>query len=298
MPSDWSHRHIGFKKGVANAFLNVNGLGSHLDEVQLLLKDLGIHILALNEAKLDSSIPKELTEISGFQQKCLDRSRDGGVVSLYVRDTFKMAARDDIPADGLELLCIEISPPKSKPSLVVAWHRPPSDPVDSFSKLEKALAYLDKEGKEIIFLGDTNCDLAKKSTDQPLDNNAKHICDIYELFSFRQLIEEPTRVTLGTASIIDHVATCARNIVKSGVHEVSLSDHYMVFCIRKYNGAVEKDHKMIKTRKMKNFDKLAFLLDVSGICWEWMLNGTDDVNVLVNSKTMERKDNGEEELSC
>ena len=197
-----------------------------------------------------------------------------------------MAARDDIPADGLEFLCVEISPPKSKPFLVVAWHRSPSDPVDSFSKLEKALAYLDKEGKEIIFLGDTNCDRAKKSTDQPLDNNAKHICDIYELFSFRQLIEEPTRVTLGTASIIDHVATaCARNIVKSGVHEVSLSDHYMVFCIRKYNGAVEKDHKMIKTRKMKNFDELAFLSDVSGICWERMLNETDDVNVLVNRWT-------------
>ena len=128
--------------------------------------------------------------------------------------------------------------------------------------------------------------LPKKSTDQPSDNNAKHIRDIYELFSFRQLIEEPTRVTLGTASIIDHVATtCARNIVKSGVHEVSLSDHYMVFCIRKYNGAVEKDHKMIKTRKMKNFDELAFLPNVSGICWEGMLNETDDVNVLVNRWT-------------
>ena len=59
----------------------------------------------------------------------------------------------------------------------------------------------------------------------------------------------------------------------------------MVFCIRKYNGAVEKDHKMIKTRKMKNFDELAFLSDVSGICWEGMLNETDDVNVLVNRWT-------------
>ena len=131
---------------MAIASLNVNGLCSHLDEVRLLVNDLGIHILALNETKLDSSIPKELTEISGYQQKRLDRSRNGGGVSLYVKDTFKMAARDDIPADGLELLCVEISPPKSKPFLVVAWYRPPSDPVDSFSKLEKALAFLDKEG--------------------------------------------------------------------------------------------------------------------------------------------------------
>ena len=61
----------------------------------------------------------------------------------------------------------------SKPFLVVAWYRSPSDPVDSFDKLEKALAFFDKEGKESILLGDTNCDLAKKSSDQTLDNSAK-----------------------------------------------------------------------------------------------------------------------------
>ena len=106
---------------------------------------------------------------------------------------------------------------------------------------------------------------------------------LYELFSFKQLVEEPTRVTLTTSSIIDHVATtCARNIVEAGVHKVTMSDHYMVYCIRKFNGAVEKGHKMIKTRKMKNFDKEAFLADVSGICWEQMFSETDDINALVN----------------
>ena len=39
---------------------------------------------------------------------------------------------------------------------------------------------------------------------------------------------------------------------------------------------------MIKTRKMKNFDKEAFLADVSGICWEQMFSETDDINALVN----------------
>ena len=48
------------------------------------------------------------------------------------------------------------------------------------------------------------------------------------------------------------------------------------------HGAVEKGHKMIKTRKMKNFDKEAFLADVSGICWEQMFSETDDINALVN----------------
>ena len=87
---------------------------------------------------------------------------------------------------------------------------------------------MDKEGKEIILLGDTNCDLTPKQAEQPIDNDSKHMLDLYELFSFKQLIGGPTRVTLTTSSTIDHIATtCARNIVKSGVHEISLSDHYM-----------------------------------------------------------------------
>ena len=42
----------------------------------------------------------------------------------------------------------------------------------------------------------------------------------------------------------------------------------MVYCFRKFNGAVEKGHKMIKSRKMKNFNEVAFLADLSGMCWE------------------------------
>ena len=143
---------------------------------------------------------------------------------------------------------------------------------------------MDKEGKEIILLGDTNCDLTPKQAEQPVDNNSKHMLDLYELFSFKHLVEEPTRVTLTTSSIIDHITTtCARNIVKSGVHEVSMSDHYMIYCIHKFSGAVEKDHKVIKTRNMKNFNEDAFLADVSGICWELLLTETDDIKTLVNN---------------
>ena len=142
---------------------------------------------------------------------------------------------------------------------------------------------MDKEGKEIILLGDKNCDLPTKRAEQPIDNDTKQMTGLYELFSSKQLIEEPTRVTLTTSSIIDRVATtCARKIVETGVHKVSFSDHYMVYCIRKFNGAVEKGHKMIKTGKEKNFEKQVFMADVSGMCWEQMFSETDDINALIN----------------
>ena len=68
-----------------------------------------------------------------------------------------------------------------------------------------------------------------------------------------------------------------------GVQQVSLSDHSMVYCIRRFNGGVEKGHRIIKTRKMKHFCEEAFLADVSGICWEQMLPETDDIDALVNN---------------
>ena len=197
----------------------------------------------------------------------MDRTSVGGGVSIYIRDCIKYTPRPDTPSNGLQLICIEIEPPKSKSFLVLAWYRQPSDSVGSFDKPERVLSFLDKEGKEIILLGDANCDLTLKQAEQPIYNDSKHMLNLYELFSFKQLLEDPTRVTLATSSIIDHIATtCARNIVKSGVCETSFSGHYMVYCILKLNGAVVRGHRMIKTRKMKNFDEEAFLANVSGMC--------------------------------
>ena len=266
---------------MAIAALNINGLRYHHDEIKFLLNDKRIHILALNETKLDGSIPKELKEISGYQQLRLDRTCNGGGVSIYVRDSIKMRPRVDVPSERLELLCVEISPPKSKPLLLllgtdhqvtrliplISWKKPF---LSSTRRAKKSFSLV----TQIVILP-RNQLIGHRIT--------KHIFSLYELFSFKLLIEEPTRVTLNTATVIDHVAiTCPRNIIKSGVLEFSLSDHYMVYCIRKFNGAVEKGHKKIKTRKMKNFNEEAFLADVSGICWEQMLTETDDINVLVN----------------
>ena len=156
-----------------------------------------------------------------------------------------------ICAQDLELICVEIQPPKSKSCIVIAWYRPPSDTVDYFNKLETILLYLDQEGKEVILLGDTNSDFAKKASNRSNDMIAMHLRRIYNLLSFTELIEEPTRVTCETATLIDHIATtCPFNISKSGILKLALSDHYMVYCIRKLNWSISKNHKSLKTQNM------------------------------------------------
>ena len=66
---------------------NINRLRSHLDKFQLLIRSLGIHILALNETKRDPNYPKGLTSLPGFQRERLDRASSGGGVSIHIRDS-------------------------------------------------------------------------------------------------------------------------------------------------------------------------------------------------------------------
>ena len=60
----------------------INGLRNHIYEVELLLNELEIDILALNETKLDDAIDCHITDIAGFRQVRLDRSRHGGGCNL------------------------------------------------------------------------------------------------------------------------------------------------------------------------------------------------------------------------
>jgi len=51
---------------------------------------------------------------------------------------------------------------------------------------------LDRENNNLILLGDTNCDLFNRAVGLITEGNAKHICNLYEQFSFTHLTEEPT----------------------------------------------------------------------------------------------------------
>ena len=112
----------------------------------------------------------------------------------------------------MEFICIGALTSQNRLFLLLAWYRLPSDTVETFHQLDKVLAFRDSKDKEIILLRDTNCDLTKKPVDQTDDSNTRHLCNLYDLYNFHQLIMKPTQVTLTTSSIIDHIATYVRNI--------------------------------------------------------------------------------------
>jgi hypothetical protein len=58
--------------------------------------------------------------------------------------------------------------------------------------------------------------------------------DIAELYNLSQLINEPTRTTDSSSTLIDHIFTNTPDkVVCSGVSHVSISDHTLIYAFRK-----------------------------------------------------------------
>ena len=74
---------------------------------------------------------------------------------------------------------------------------------------------------------------------------------MYELYQLSQLIDDATRVTMKTTSLIDHVATnTPEKISDSGVIHTGTSDHSLVFNIRKMSVIGIKNKKILLRREI------------------------------------------------
>jgi hypothetical protein len=85
-----------------------------------------LDILAINESKINESISDDEISVSGFHLIRKDRNRHGGGVLMYIRETIPFRERNDLQtACSLEMLCVKISRPCSRPFLVTTWYRTP-----------------------------------------------------------------------------------------------------------------------------------------------------------------------------
>ena len=86
----------------------------------------------------------------------------------------------------------------------------------------------------------------------PLAKKYSHFCHMHNL---KQLIRSPTRVAKSGSTLLDHILTNANEMFsKSGVLDIGLSDHQLVFCTRKTQKKFKLyKHKTIKTRSFKKY---------------------------------------------
>ena len=105
-------------KGFKMAMLNITSLPKHIDEICVLLATKNFDILALNETRLDHSIPDDLVNIPNYDIIRNDRNRNGGGVCIYVRNTTSYRNLSYTIPDNLEAVVVEIHKPNSRPFIV------------------------------------------------------------------------------------------------------------------------------------------------------------------------------------
>ena len=124
-------------------------------------------------------------------------------------------------------------------------------------------------------MGDFNCNLASP---QP-DNNTVLLNSIVDVYGLHQLIKSPTRSVSST--LIDVIYTnFPDEVVCSGVSHVSLSDHSLVYVLRKISiDPFSKGHSTITCAKFKNYDSARFRYDISLQNWD-TVNKYNDPNYM------------------
>ena len=141
----------------------------------------------------------------------------------------------------------------------------PNSPPDLFNDFENLIGNIDGSNRELYLVGDLNTNLLPGV----LDGNSSKLINICEIFGLSQLITEPTRVTAQSQSLIDLCITNTPDkIVRAGIMPLGISDHSLVYLIRKTHYTIPGCAKIISTRSFKNFKKEAFLADVELIQWD------------------------------
>jgi hypothetical protein len=161
--------------------------------------------------------------------------------------------------------------------------------------------------KDMVLLGDLNCDLLRPDY-QDCDGRALlDICDIYDLCC---LVQGPTRISNNTATLIDVIlVNNRRRFILTESIDVHLSDHNMV-CTALKAQIPKAFPKFITYRRMKDIESKGLVNDLSNvpfhvaytfediedIYWAWQTLYMDVVNEYAPLKKVKVKGNVNDDL--
>ena len=116
------------------------------------------------------------------------------------------------------------------------------------NNIDAVLQNIDLSKKDVIILGDFNIDFLDKSS-----VDTKCINRLISGFGLTKLINSPTQYGATKNSCIDQIVTNSNHIYQTGVADLNISDHQLVYFVKKKN----KDHPIKTTfegRSYRNYN--------------------------------------------
>lgn len=205
---------------------NIESLDSKFIEFSDFISKLELCIFCLSETWLNESVIDREIAINGYKVYRNDRNEQrGGGVAVFVSGKLNiLCSQMDINVDFEQItLQIKYNYANSKPFYITCVYRPPNIELDCdifFSSYEQFNA------SEHIIIGDVNVNLL---------NANKEWKSTAKSFGYTQLINKPTRVQ-SSSSLIDHIyVNKETTVINSGVIEIGISDHFVIYICRKVN---------------------------------------------------------------
>ena len=128
------------------------------------------------------------------------------------------------------------------------------------------LKLIDLKKTAVYFLGDFNFNLLVnnksiltenqsldlRNLNYPLMSKYKELC---QTSSLEEIIQEPTRITSTTSSLLEHILTnTGWKISQKGVIDVGLSNHQLIYCTRKILRTKANMHNQIRQARIQGVD--------------------------------------------
>ena len=243
--------------------LNINSLQNKLDELKAINEKLKASIIILTETKIDGTYPNSLFCMTNYRLFRNDRTKGGGGVMAYVKAG--IAVRHlKLPHTykTLEAIALDVNLGNSN-CVILGIYRPPRSAGVNYSvnledELNSIHSWALSQRQSVITLGDLNLDKLK-----PNSTEGKILGDIEDIFQLKCLIEEATRITTTSRTLIDVILTNKPELFDTaGVIDFGLSDHAMIYGFLKPK---VKHHpaKVISFRSTKNLDPDAMRGDLN-----------------------------------
>ena len=257
-----------FKSDFCISHLNVRGLTTKTSEIELLVSKHKFKIFCLSETFLGDHYSNSIYRIPNYTIVRKDRKFGGGgglLCHIHNSINFKVI---DLPSSNADKDCIllKIIPKISKPFLVLFVYRSPCSSSEWNVDFKKYVEECYDINDEIIILGDFNINLLNRK----LSNS--WISKVCNPLSLNQLIKEPTRVTPTSSTLIDHIYTNRLDHISfSGVIDYSISDHNLIYLVRKIGVKRDQRNYNITFRQFSKFTPDLVSMRFSNILWNDVL---------------------------
>lgn len=247
--------------------LNIRSLLGKLDSLKSFIIENNCDILAVSETWLDSDISSHAVSIDGYNFLRRDRGSRGGGVAFYISKKFKYEIINT--PNTIEQLWATVHVNSMNKIACGVVYRPPNYNCAKFlDELEGSISSCLPQSDDIFCLGDLNIDVSKPDT-----HSADLLFALINDLQLTQLINDPTRITENSSTIIDLILTNnIDRVLLSGVENCTFSDHDGVFTTLSFS----------KPKPIFRYCRIFKNVDLDSLCLELKSKNLDTIFYIKN----------------